>query len=250
MELKELLLETEADKLIELVQKEPGITPERAAARLKLPKNTVEIWADVLSKEGLMAIEYDVRGKMHLYATQKMEEKGAERIKELSGDVRSQAKALKEELKEREKKVKEFKKFMERFEKILNVDLEKARELEEELERIKKSKKSIENELKKLKDEEEQLEKEEKNVVEIINKKAETLKKMEKELEEFERTKQKLEKDLHAVLKLAKILGKKKPSEVAKAIEEVEKSMIEIRKETKKMSQKYFNLQKLVEKLG
>ncbi len=249
MELKKLLLETEADRLIDLVQKEPGITPERAAAKLRLPRHTIEVWAEVFSKEGLMSVEYDVRGKMHLYVARKMEERGREKIGEMTQDVHSQAKVLKDELKERERKVKEFKKLMEKFEKMLDVDMEKAREIEDELERIKKSKKELEKELARIEKQEKELEKEERSIIGIIDKKAESIRKMEKELDEFEKLKQKLEKDLQVVLKLARILKKKKPEEITKAMEEIDQVMIEIRKETKKIGEKYYNLQKLLQKL-
>ncbi len=249
MELKAMLLETEADKLIELVKENPGITVEEAASMLNVPEKTVEIWAKVFAKEKFMILDYDARGRCHLYLSERIEEVGEQKVHEIDENIGRIAKSVRDELKARERRIKEFKKIMEKYEKILNKELEKSRTVEREIDDLKKQEEELRKELERVLKEEKELEREEKSIEEIIDKKAVVIREMEKEVNDFEKLRKELEKEVKILLKLSKILKKKGIREMGRITKEIDGQIIEIKKELKEVNEKYSRVKELFEKL-
>ncbi|HDQ59686.1 MAG TPA: CBS domain-containing protein [Candidatus Woesearchaeota archaeon] len=62
------VLVTDIDKFLELIRMKKKITSKDAAGLLKLPLETVEDWAEILSSRGLIELDYPVMGTVELKA--------------------------------------------------------------------------------------------------------------------------------------------------------------------------------------
>ena len=106
--IKKILIETNADKLVEIVNKKGKIELEKAAAELKETEATIEEWAKILDEHKFIKLNYGVTGiTLEAIKTGKLgkEKKAKEKPKE------KKEKKPKKKEKKPEKKVKTEKGF-------------------------------------------------------------------------------------------------------------------------------------------
>ncbi|MCD6477753.1 MAG: hypothetical protein J7K87_01995, partial [Candidatus Aenigmarchaeota archaeon] len=60
--IKKLLIETDVDRLLELVDKNNEISTEEASKILNLPESIIEEWAEILSQNNMIEIKYELGG--------------------------------------------------------------------------------------------------------------------------------------------------------------------------------------------
>ncbi|MCD6399102.1 MAG: hypothetical protein J7L08_04245, partial [Candidatus Aenigmarchaeota archaeon] len=60
--LKRILIETDVDKLLEIIDKKKEISVEEASNTLGIPENIVEEWSEILSKNKMIKIKYEIKG--------------------------------------------------------------------------------------------------------------------------------------------------------------------------------------------
>ncbi|RLI98243.1 MAG: hypothetical protein DRO99_01165 [Candidatus Aenigmatarchaeota archaeon] len=70
-------IETDVDKLYEMINKEGRISVEDAAKRLNVPAGSIEEWGRVLEEHGLAKVHYPAIGKPVLMAKAMKAEKGS-----------------------------------------------------------------------------------------------------------------------------------------------------------------------------
>lgn len=91
-ELRKLMIETNVDKLLELVENRGKITTDECSALLNVQESIIEEWAEILSKHGLLEIDY--RMKYTLLKSKKLSKK--EGKKAINGLKKEHMKAGKE----------------------------------------------------------------------------------------------------------------------------------------------------------
>ncbi|MCK4551002.1 MAG: hypothetical protein KAT91_03535, partial [Candidatus Aenigmarchaeota archaeon] len=140
---KKTMLETGIDGFLELVASKGSINAKLVADELSLSEETVESWADILSKEGLVSTEYDKKGNLVIMSTSKNTKEKEKHIKELTTNVQADIINIEANVHSKEKTLKNEEKMLKGFEKILEKDLEKTIQIDEEYEKIKVREKEI-----------------------------------------------------------------------------------------------------------
>lgn len=138
MKLKELLIETSIDKLVELVKKKGEISVDDAAKALEISERQITDWASVLEESNILKLVYPAIGKAKLVAIELPPKKIEKKVEE-----------FKKRKKGIEKKAKKYEERVEAVKKELNGSVEHFVGVEKELY---KNLKQVEQGLAKLKD--------------------------------------------------------------------------------------------------
>ncbi len=242
------MLETGIDGFLELVASKGSINAKLVADELSLSEETVESWADILSKEGLVSTEYDKKGNLVIMSTSKNTKEKEKHIKELTTNVQADIINIEANVHSKEKTLKNEEKMLKGFEKILEKDLEKTIQIDEEYEKIKVREKEILEIFTAMGAKEKELKKDSFSIKKVVDEKTKSIKNIEKELKNFEKEKQRLLEDIELIKKISKVLNV--PAEdMNKKIQNIEDRVLEIRKLNNSVNKKYGIVKKLFSKI-
>ena len=242
------MLETGIDGFLELVASKGSINAKLVADELSLSEETVESWADILSKEGLVSTEYDKKGNLVIMSTSKNTKEKEKHIKELTTNVQADIINIEANVHSKEKTLKNEEKMLKGFEKILEKDLEKTIQIDEEYEKIKVREKEILEIFTAMGAKEKELKKDSFSIKKVVDEKTKSIKNIEKELKNFEKEKARLLEDIELIKKISKVLNV--PAEdMNKKIQNIEDRVLEIRKLNNSVNKKYGIVKKLFSKI-
>ena len=242
------MLETGIDGFLELVASKGSINAKLVADELSLSEETVESWADILSKEGLVSTEYDKKGNLVIMSTSKNTKEKEKHIKELTTNVQADIINIDANVHSKEKTLKNEEKMLKGFEKILEKDLEKTIQIDEEYEKIKLREKEILEIFTAMGAKEKELKKDSFSIKKVVDEKTKSIKNIEKELKNFEKEKVRLLEDIELIKKISKVLNV--PAEdMNKKIQNIEDRVLEIRKLNNSVNKKYGIVKKLFSKI-
>ena len=245
---KKTMLETGIDGFLELVASKGSINAKLVADELSLSEETVESWADILSKEGLVSTEYDKKGNLVIMSTTKNTKEKEKHIKELTTNVQADIINIEANVHSKEKTLKNEEKMLKGFEKILEKDLEKTIQIDEEYEKIKVREKEILEIFTAMGAKEKELKKDSFSIKKIVDEKTKSIKNIEKELKNIEKEKVRLLEDIELIKKISKVLNV--PAEdMNKKIQNIEDRVLEIRKLNNSVNKKYGIVKKLFSKI-
>ncbi|MEM2121403.1 MAG: hypothetical protein QXU20_01955 [Candidatus Woesearchaeota archaeon] len=232
------VIETEVDKLLELLNEKKKISIHEAAKKLGVDNKTIEEWADFLEEEGVIKVEYTLTTPI-LVLKEINEQDIKNKEKELSlkkSVLLGKAQKLVKDVDKNEEYFKELKRELDEIKKYLGKDAEKIekelKEIEEYNNLKKKSEEIIENQKreyeKKIEELQDYILREQKKYLNML----EDLKKEELKIE-VERTKIKELEEKENELK-------NKLDEIQKYIEETRSKLVVERKEFSE-DEKYLN---------
>ncbi len=242
------MLETGIDGFLELVASKGTVSAKLVADELSLSEETIESWADILSKEGLVSIEYGKKGNLIIMSTTKNTKEKEKHIKELTTNIRADIINIGANVHSKEKTLKNEEKILKGFEKILKKDLEKTIAIDEEYEKIKEKEKEILELFTALGAKEKELKNDSFSIRNVVDEKTKSIKNIEKELKNFENEKVRLLEDIELIKKISKVLNV--PAEdMNKKIQDIEDRVLEIRKLNNNINKKYGVVKKLFSKI-
>jgi len=246
-EWKKTMLETGIDDFLELVATRGAVKAADVADELSLAQETVESWAEILSKEGLISTEYDRKGNLVITNKTKNTKEKETHLKELTKNVQADIINVVANVHAKEEKLKEEEKTLKDFEKILKKDLDESLRLEHEFDKIKAREKEIRDLFDSVETRERTLRKETSDIKKIVDCKIKGINSIEKELQEFDKKKKKLLEDIELIKKISKVLNVP-AKEIDKKVEDVEEKVLEIRKLNNKLNKKYGLVKKIFSK--
>ena len=121
--------------------------------------------------------------------------------------------------------------------------------LENKLKEISAREENLKKLLKIIEEEESEIKKENITINQIIKNKINQIKKTEQNLKSFETQKDRLFKDIEIIKRLSKAINKEHPSDMAAKIEEIEKDILDIRKQSRSLDKKYSIIRKIICKI-
>ena len=246
---KEAMLETGIDQLLEIVSERKSISANDISKELSLPVETIETWAEILSKENILSVEYDRSGKLILTNKVSNVKEKKNKVEGLRDEIDSEVSGIEQNVKEEAKMMREEHKSIERFEDVIKREYGESLKLENKLKEISAREDNLQNLLKLIEEEESKIKKDNLTINQIIKTKIDQIKKTEKNLKIFEAQKDRLFKDIEIIKRLSKAISKEHPSDMAGKIEEIEKDILDIRKQSRALDKKYSVIRKIISKI-
>jgi len=139
-------IETEVDKLLELLKERKKVSIPEASRKLGLDKKTIEEWADFLEEEGVIRIEYTLTTPV-LVLKEINEEEVKKKEKEINlkkSILIEKAENLAKNVEKNEKYFEELKKELDQIKKYLGKDADKIQKELKEIEEYNNLKKKSE----------------------------------------------------------------------------------------------------------
>lgn len=246
---KETMLETGIDQLLEIISERKSVSVNDLSKELSLSVETIETWAEILSKENIISIEYDHSGKLILTNKIKNVKEKKNKVEGLRDEVDSEVAGIEQNVKEEAKIMREEHNSIEKFEEVVKKEYGDSLKLENKLKEISAREENLKKLLKIIEAEESKIKKENFNINQIIKNKITQIKKTEQNLKSFETQKDRLFKDIEIIKRLSKAINKEHPSDMAGKIEEIEKDILDIRKQSRSLDKKYSIIRKIICKI-
>ncbi len=243
------MLETGIDQLLEIVSERRKVSSEELSKELSLPVETVETWAEILSKENIISIEYNRSGKLILTNKIRNVKEKKSRVEGLRDEVESEIAGIEQNVKEESKMVEEEHRSIAKFEDVIKKEYGDSLRLEAKLQEIAKREQNLKNLLGVIGTEESKIKKEYLSVNQIIKIKMKQIKETEEHLKSYETQKDRLFKDIEVIKRLSKAIKKEHPADMAAKIEEIERDILDIRKQSRALDKKYGVIRKIISKI-
>lgn len=215
-ELKQLLIETPIDLLIDIVRRRHSLTIEEAAVILKVSEEQVEEWVKILEDHGYLKLVYPPIGKPRIVAVEipeyKLEKKASE-FEKRKAKVEEVAQRFSQKVIETEKGVEISHEKFQILEKELHQKLSTLGEKLAKLNELEKMKLEVLKESEEIKDISEKVGKEIENITSLatgaedeINKEIEKLETHESQIKNLEQERKKIQNEISALDKEMKIV--------------------------------------------
>ena len=243
------MLETGIDQLLEIVSERKTVSASELSKELSIPIETVETWAEILSKENIISVEYDRLGKLILTNKVRNVKEKKKRVEGLRDEIDGEIAGIEQNVKEESEMVNEEHKSIAKFEEVIKREYGETLKLESKLKEIDVREEHLKNFLKVIADEESKIKKEYLSANQIIGNKMKQIKKTEENLKSYEIQKDRLFKDIEIIKRLSKAINKEHPADMAIKIEEIEKDILDIRKQSRSLDKKYGVIRKLITKI-
>ena len=243
------MLETGIDQMIEIVSDRKSVSATELSAKLSVPVETIETWAEILSKENMVSLEYDRLGKLRITSNVKNQKEKLKRVEDMRDDVVAEIDTIEQSVREESKALDDEHKSLAKFEEALKSEYGKSIKIENILKDIDVRKSEIEKYLKVIVEEEAKVKDEYASISQIIKNKVKQIEETEENLSSYEKQKDRLFQDIEIIKRLSKAINKEKPADMAAKIEEIEKNILEIRKQSRVLDQKYGMIRKLMGKV-
>ncbi len=243
------MLETGIDQLLEIVSERKTVSASELSKELSIPIETVETWAEILSKENIISVEYDRLGKLILTNKVRNVKEKRKRVEGLRDEIDGEIASIEQNVKEESKMVDEEHKSIAKFEEVIKREYGETLKLETKLKEIDTREEHLKNFLKVIADEEFKIKKEYLSANQIIGNKMKQIRKTEENLKSYEIQKDRLFKDIEIIKRLSKAINKEHPADMAIKIEEIEKDILDIRKQSRALDKKYGVIRNLITKI-
>ena len=249
-ELREMIIKTGVDSLLDLIVEKDGLSVAEASRVLQIPSSKIESWATVLSKEKLITMKYEAGGNVVMGLNAKNMKSQQDNINKISSKVSEDIDKVDNELNSYEQTINLNKENINSFEKILNKDISKIEDIEKDLASFSKNKKELEASILKIKEEEkillkkeENLEKKEveisskekvlkstsKDIIDTITEKLKIIDESHDKIVALNNEKNRLKEDVEFIKKISKVIEKEKDTdklhERIKTVEEKHKAL-------------------------
>lgn len=242
------LLETGIDKFLKAVEARNVVSAEDLARELSVSVETIESWAKILAKEGIVKTSYDARGNLWVSVTAKNKAEKEKVAVDLHSNVYSELSEIEKLVKDREGILLEEAKKLKSFESVLQKDIDLIKNLDSEVEKLQERALEIKKTFSAIMGEKKKTVAESKKISSIVDSKIKKIDEIEKHIERFEERKKDLEKHADLVKALVAAIKKPLPDYDSKS-KEVDSRMLDVRELTNKLSRKYKKIQKLFKKL-
>jgi len=268
---RKIIIKTGVDRLLELILENDGITVGEASRVLQIPKNNIESWGAILSKENLIDMKYETGGKITLNLTSKNLKNQQKEIEKLSKDFVADIDKIDLNLKKYDSTIQLNKDNISSFEQILNKDISKIENIEKVLGEFSKNKKELEESILKIKKEEDILMKKEdelenrekaigekekelkdnsKDIIDTITQKLKIIDESHEHIVSLEKEKDRLREDLELIKKISRIIEKEKDvSKLHQKIDDVEERHKKLKDRSLILKMKFERFQEIVKKI-
>lgn len=243
------MLETGIDQMIEIVSDRRSVSATELSAKLSVPVETIETWAEILAKENMISLEYDRLGKLRITSNVKNQREKLKRVEDMRDDVGAEIDTIEQSVREESKALDEEHRSLAKFEETLKREYGSSIKIENILKDIDARKSEIEKYLKVIVDEEAKIKDEYMSINQILKNKVKQIEETEENLSSYEKQKDRLFLDIEIIKRLSKAINKEKPADMAAKIEEIEKNILEIRKQSRVLDKKYGMIKKLMGKV-
>ncbi len=243
------MLETGIDQMIEIVSDRRSVSATELSAKLSVPVETIETWAEILAKENMISLEYDRLGKLRITSNVKNQREKLKRVEDMRDDVGAEIDTIEQSVREESKALDEEHRSLAKFEETLKREYGSSIKIENILKDIDARKSEIEKYLKVIVDEEAKIKDEYISINQILKNKVKQIEETEENLSSYEKQKDRLFLDIEIIKRLSKAINKEKPADMAGKIEEIEKNILEIRKQSRVLEKKYGMIRKLMGKV-
>lgn len=243
------MLETGIDQMIEIVSDRRSVSATELSAKLSVPVETIETWAEILGKENMVSLEYDRLGKLRITSNVKNQREKLKRVEDMRDDVGAEIDTIEQSVREESKALDEEHRSLGKFEEALKKEYGNSVKIESMLKDIDARKSELEKYLKVIVDEEAKIKDEYMSINQILKNKVKQIEETEENLSSYEKQKDRLFEDIEIIKRLSKAINKEKPADMAAKIEEIEKNILEIRKQSRVLDKKYGMIKKLMGKV-
>lgn len=243
------MLETGIDQMIEIVSDRRSVSATELSAKLSVPVGTIETWAEILAKENMVSLEYDRLGKLRITSNVKNQREKLKRVEDMRDDVGAEIDTIEQSVREESRALDVEHKSLAKFEETLKREYGSSIKIENILKDIDARKSEIEKFLKVIVDEEAKVKDEYISINQILKNKVKQIEETEENLSSYEKQKDRLFQDIEIIKRLSKAINKEKPADMAGKIEEIEKNILEIRKQSRVLDKKYGMIKKLMGKV-
>jgi|GEM_PF-2139766 len=226
--LKKLFIETDVDKLLEIVEKKGKITIDECSVILNIPENVIEEWAEILAEDNFIEIDYGLKYTF-LKAKKLTKKEGKDMMKKLTKEkgkmgkeeknIFKKMKTVEWELKKGEKTIHNLERGVDKKLKHIQKESEETKEKDKfskEMSSIRESEKEIDVNMEKLKEKFYEI----KESLKKLGGPPINIEAQETEIKYIEEKIEKLKKSGDALEKVVDLLDKKvegeKPSEINK----------------------------------
>ncbi|MFH1127528.1 MAG: hypothetical protein ABIG84_06065 [archaeon] len=248
-EWKETMLETGIDQLLEIVSERKTISASDLSKELSLPIETIETWAEILSKENIISVDYDRYGKLILNNKISNVKEKKKKVEGLRDEVESEISGIEQNVKEESKIMDEEHRSILKFEEVIKKEYGESLTLENKINELNLREEQLKKMLKTIEDEESNVKKDHLAINQIIKNKMKQIKETEENLKSYEAQKDRLFKDIEIIKRLSKAISKEHPADMANKIEEIEKDILEIRKQSRILDKKYSIVRRMISKI-
>lgn len=243
------MLETGIDQLLEIISERKTISASDVSKELSLPIETIETWAEILSKENIISVDYDRYGKLILNNKISNVKEKKKKVEGLRDEVESEISAIEQNVKEESKIMDEEHRSILKFEEVIKKEYGESITLENKINELNLREEQLKKMLKAIEDQESKVKKDHLAINQIINNKMKQIKETEENLKSYETQKDRLFKDIEIIKRLSKAISKEHPADMANKIEEIEKDILEIRKQSRILDKKYSIVRRMISKI-
>ena len=246
--LKKVFIETNVDKLLKIVEERGSITLEECSALLGVPESTIEEWAEILSENNFIEMDYGLKYTF-LKAKKLSKKEGNKVIKKVKKEKRKmkkEEKRLLKKIKRIEKKLKVRAKKIEILEKDVN---KKIKHIEKDSKYVKSGKEEIKKEIKGIRGKEREITEKMKTIKEKFDKIGKKIKyigrdshidadALEKEIKDVEERIVNLKENGKILEKVVNLLEKRVEEEKPSKIDKLKKFFAGMRSRTKELDKR------------
>ena len=245
---KSNLLKTGIDKFLESVESRKRVSADDLAAELDVSARTIEDWAKILEKEGLVTTTYDATGNLYVTSTEKNKEQKEKVAGDLHDGVAKELDDIEKSIKGKEEVLRDEEKKLLSFEKVLEKDLDLIKDMDKEVEKLQERALEIKKSFNGVMGSKKKTVAETQQISVFVDEKVKIIQQIEGQIKKFEKRHKELSKHSELVKKLMAAIRGPEPDYDRKS-KEIQLRISDVRNISAKISRKYKKIQKLFRKL-